>query len=102
MYTLELGLIGLGLVLAVYGALALLGTLLFPRLLESPLFGKRMFLGRIPPTKRNRILMSVWFLAFGLHVSLSTAEISPWRYVALGVVLVLCTPVVRLHLRSRR
>lgn len=96
-FALDVVLMGAGTLLAVYGTMALVATLLFPRWLASPLFAPRMFLGRIAPTRRNRVVMATWYLALGAYVALSAAQVPLWRHVALGAVLALVVPVLRLQ-----
>ncbi len=58
-------LIALGLVLAAYGFIGLVGTWLVPAIGNSRLYGSGMLTGRMEPTRTNRTVMSLWSLFFG-------------------------------------
>ena len=99
---LELGLFALGLCVMLYASLALIAAFVRAGWLGRPIFGSQLFLGKVEATPRIRVFMASWLLALGLHISLASAAVSPWQYVALAAALVLFVPVALIHAKGRR
>ena len=98
----EAALIAAGVILAGYGALALLATWRFPGWLETPLFGTYMLLGRLPPTRVNRTLMAAWSLFFGGYIALAMAGLRTASYIAFALWLPLALVVIIRQFRGGR
>lgn len=101
MSPLRAALVALGVLMVVYGVAALLVTLARPQWMDASRFGDRMLLGRAPSMRGNRLLMAAWHVVVGLYLSLSAAEVMPWKYVAMVLLMAVGLPVVRLQWRSR-
>jgi hypothetical protein len=58
-------LIAVGLILATYGFIGLVGTWLVPVIASSRFYGSGMFTGRMAPTRVNKTIMSLWSMFSG-------------------------------------
>lgn len=92
---------GLGVLLAVWSALLLLGAWFAPSLLATAAFTGRM-VGRFPRTRRNLSLVGSYGLSYGLYLALALVE-SYWlvKMCLLVLSLALLLPVARVMSSGR-
>jgi len=98
----EAALIAFSLIMAGYGAAALLATWQFTHWLRSPLFGQWALLGRAEPTRANRTIMALWLLLFGARLAASVADMRPLSTVLLFAVILAFPAMLSVQFRARR
>ncbi|GGK17209.1 hypothetical protein [Luteimonas terricola] len=61
-------------VLIAWGSFGLIATWLVPALKKSRLLSRKMFIGRIDPTRMNLTLISLWGIVFGVFLLASALQ----------------------------
>jgi len=83
----------LGLVLAIYGFIGLVGVWLIPAIGNVRLYGSGMLTGRMEPTRINRTIMTLWLLFDGAYI-VSTSSGHRTLALVFMLLLLLCAVAV--------